>query len=269
MEKQRRAVVNKVIALLFLMAPVLHAENIVQLFEDGSAYDAQNYDVCDMYRNGESLVIEKFIHPGDVVFDVGANVGDWSDYVRKQNRDVAIFAFEPIPHCFESFKKRHAGGSDTHVFNCAISNEIGSLPFYYYAHNTGCSGFSERKLLGKVSHVFNVPTDTIDSFCTFHEIDRINFLKIDTEGAELKVLQGALGLLKAGRIDLIQFEYGGTYPDAGITFKEVYDLLSDAHYHVFRMHPKGLIKVNGATPKRENGRYTNYFAVSNLKFLKK
>ena len=238
----------------------------IPIFEDVAPYRNENFDQCNMKLNGEELVVRTFIHDNDIVFDVGANVGGWSQCVGIHASNCTIYAFEPIANCFEKLKETVQ--SDTmHCFNCAISNAIGSMPFFYYSYNEECSGFTERHILGEVSETFLVSTITLDSFCHEREIFHINFLKIDTEGAELKVLQGARQLLHEKRIEKIQFEYGGTYPDAGITFKEVFTILHSEGYFIFREHPQGLIRVEQWDPDKENGRYTNYFALSDLTFL--
>ena len=105
-------------------------------------------------------------------------------------------------------------------------------------------------------------TITLDSFCKKNQILHIDFLKIDTEGSELGVLLGAHNLLTNKQIEIIQFEYGGTYPDAGITLKEVYNLLEKNGYRVFRIIPNGLIQISRWRDALENARYSNYLAIA-------
>ena len=63
-------------------------------------------DSCDMTINGELYVIEQLIKDGMTVFDIGANIGEWSSYVLKTSPAVALFAFEPNATTFVSLQKR-------------------------------------------------------------------------------------------------------------------------------------------------------------------
>ena len=96
----------------------------------------------------------------------------------------------------------------------------------------------------------------------------IDYLKIDTEGAELDVLQGATQLLTNSQIDYIQFEYGGTYPDAGITLKAVYEYLTQYNYQIYRISRWQLTKIDTWQDWMENYKYGNFLAVRSGKELK-
>ena len=127
------------------------------------------------------------------------------------------------------------------------------------------SGFYDREILRekvKLNHekiVVNV--NTLDSFCLENLVSHIDFLKIDTEGEELNVLKGASSLLKNKLISVIQFEYGGCYIDSETTLKEVYNLLVKHGFEIFRISPKGLIKIGKWKEQIENYKYCNYLAV--------
>ena len=70
------------------------------------------------------------------------------------------------------------------------------------------------------------------------------------------------GLLDNLQIDILQFEYGGTYIDAGITLKEVIKFLSRKGYRSFKIIPDGLINITEWKDEFENYQYANYCAVS-------
>ncbi|BCS55957.1 hypothetical protein GSbR_13200 [Geobacter sp. SVR] len=111
-----------------------------------------------------------------------------------------------------------------------------------------------------------VSATTLDAYCLTKQIKRINFLKIDTEGSELDVLKGSHQLLQHGHIDYIQFKYGGTYKDAGITLGEVYTLLESYRYGIFRITPEGLEYLPVFGPHQETYAFSNFLAV-NERFL--
>ena len=221
----------------------------------------------NMKVNGEYNVIKHLIKSGDVVFDVGASRGDWSNCVFSLHKAVLVYAFEPIPDVFTSLQET-CKDKLGFAYNLALSNKKGKSEFCYYSSNysnSRMSGFYDRKILKeklKLAHEkIMVEVDTLDSFCSENLINHIAFLKIDTEGEELNVLKGALGLLQNKAISAIQFEYGGCYIDSESTLQEVYKLLSKHGYAIFRIFPKGLIKIEKWKDQLENYKYCNYLAV--------
>ena len=218
----------------------------------------------NMETNGEKLVLKHFLKAKSIVFDVGANKGEWSQAVTDIEPNVALHAFEPIPQVFAQLSKRF-DSSDITLNDIALSNESGSCTFQVYDKGTMMSGFYERPLVNDIlstkPRAISVRTERLDSYCKRKNIDHIDFLKIDTEGAELLVLTGCKGLLENKKIKVIQFEYGGCYQDAGTTLKEAYELLGANGYTLYRIFEDGLIKIVEWEKSLENFHYANYLAL--------
>ena len=183
--------------------------------------------------NNEITNIKKYIKPKDIVFDVGACIGEWSDAVLQVCPDVNIHQFEPVPQAFIQLKNESLFRN-----KFALSNKVGQIEFYHYPSQPMLS--TEFRRSSKVEHLFSlvpdkiiVNTTTIDAYCIEHQIHKINFLKIDVEGNEFAVLEGAEEMLQAGNIDYIQFEYGACFYDAGISFQQVWELLTSYGFKVF------------------------------------
>lgn len=201
---------------------------------------------------------------GDLVFDIGANVGEWTSYLLSIEPSALVYCFEPLPNIFamlqENLKERSAI-----LNNLGISSASGSAAFFYYADCAALSSLHRRADLE--SHLNTAPTlcqvelETLDTFCQARGIYHIDFVKIDTEGNELNVLVGAKGLLENGAIDMIQFEYCSCYLDSKTTLKEVYALLSRYGYRVYRITPFGLIEIAQWRDGLETFKYSNYLAV--------
>jgi len=241
----------------------------IKVHNDSTVFDDVGFDNSDCQTNGEFALLRCLIKPGDVVFDIGANTGWWSNCVLSDVGRVHLYSFEPVTDTFAVLKS-NLGRSGAHLHNIAISANNGSKTFYYYNQTSKLarlSSFYRRN--PAVEQQFNmepvpisVQAQTLDSFCEKHSISRVDFVKIDTEGAELDVLRGAAGLLRAHRVKILQFEYGGTYPDAGITLQQVCRLLSSHGYVIFRILPDGLVHMANWRDSLENNRYSNYLAVS-------
>jgi len=237
----------------------------LKIYQDRNMNEV-GYNNCNMHSNGEYLIIQELIKSGDVVFDVGASIGEWSQIVLSKNTVIKLFSFEPIPDIFEQLKQAIKSPRAT-LLNIALSNDIGSRQFVYYQKNnttSQLSGFFQRPIVERNLQVqptfLIVNTDTIDHFCTKHAIDKIDFLKIDTEGAELLVFQGAAQMLNAKKIKTIQFEYGGCCIESQSTLKEIYQLLTQNKYTIFRIVPDGLIQIETWHDELENYQYSNYLA---------
>jgi FkbM family methyltransferase len=221
-------------------------------------------------HGGELLCIERFIASGQVVFDVGANVGSWSEEVFNQFPNAEIHLFEPIPKIYKNLLQNLAeaiGNSKIIPNNYALGKQEESKQFAYYQDYPEWSTFYrrwevEKEYNIKEPKILNVLTTTIDNYCQRQEIERINFLKIDMEGSELNVLEGAKKLLSRGKIDCIQFEYGGTYIDSQTTLKQVFDFLENFRYAIFKIEPDGLKYLPSFQPDYENYQWSIFLAVN-------
>ena len=223
----------------------------------------------------EIAIIKKLITEDNVIFDVGANVGKWTEEVLNCFSNVKLHLFEPAPQTYKILNQTIMERQFTEqtVTNClGIAEDNVVKQFYYYDKHNVLSTFKRRFSIDKIGSKYGLPreikalTTTIDSYCQQKGIARINFLKVDTEGSELDVLLGAKQSLQRGKIDYIQFEYGGTYKDAQITLKQVFDYLQKYRYSIFKVLQDKLEYKPEFVPSDENYQYSNYLAV-NERFL--
>jgi hypothetical protein len=66
----------------------------------------RGYDVGDPARNGKYRFARSYITDGMIVFDIGAHIGDWTNYILSLWRDVEVHCFEPVPSTFERLQQR-------------------------------------------------------------------------------------------------------------------------------------------------------------------
>ncbi len=177
-----------------------------------------------------------------VVLDVGANVGDYSAMILEANSSAIIYAFEPHPKNVTRLKSRFGANWVGVIVPSAVGNVRGSLDLYDYLDKDGSSHASLYKevieeIHGQKSVKHSVEVLTIDDFCRDSCIEHIDLLKIDTEGNELKCLQGARRMLESGAIDAIHFEFNEMNVISHATFKDFWDILNG--YSFARLLPGG------------------------------
>ena len=216
---------------------------------------------CELETNGEGSFINRNILNFDTIFDVGANVGEWSLLINRLKPEAKVFSFEPVASTYEILKKQQY---NENVFpqNCALGETIGVVDFFLYGDdstlNTAHNRSARMLAPGKIEKV-NI--DTVDNFCEKNKIKKLDFLKIDTEGYELSVLKGSAWMLKNKAINVVQFEYGGTYIDAKILLKDVFEFLMNFGYEIYKIYPKHVKKILKYSQTLENFQYSNYLAV--------
>jgi FkbM family methyltransferase len=224
---------------------------------------------ADPEANGEKSVLRRFIKPEAVVFDVGAHAGHWTDAVLAHCPSARVHLFEPLPTQAQALRERFAEGiarGQLSVEACALGEYDESREFHHYTGSPAWSGLHRRRSVESEARVqppesINVRVITLDEYCRSAGVSRISFLKIDVEGGELAVLRGAQQLLRRGDIDFLQFEYGGTYRDSGVTLKEVFGFLRGLGYLVFRITAAGVEHCPDFSPAMEDYSYANFLAV--------
>jgi FkbM family methyltransferase len=186
--------------------------------------------------------------------DVGAHAGDVLGDLVRAAPDGRHIAYEPLPALASALR---AAFPEVDVRAKALANETGERPFVHVVGNPGWSGFRQRPAPhAEAFEPMTVEVERLDD--ALPDSFRPAFIKIDVEGAELEVLQGALETLKAYR-PMVAFEHGfgsadhyGTEPgdvhslltrEAGL---RIYDLAGDGPYSLaeFRRAFSEGVRVN-------------------------
>ena len=203
----------------------------------------------------------KYVRTDTPVFiDIGANVGDYSLWLRRQYPNSKILAFEPNPKTFA--KLRQAIRDDkTILIDKGLGATEGILPFFDRRDCEGSSGHGslyEEVITGihKADAVrVDVRITTFDRVLQERSINRVSLLKIDTEGHELEVLRGAEKSLRKGLIDVIQLEFNETNIVSKVFFRDLMEFLPE--YVPYRLLPKGVLKLKYSPSSTELFLYQN------------
>ncbi|MBK8094079.1 MAG: FkbM family methyltransferase [Verrucomicrobiaceae bacterium] len=175
-----------------------------------------------------------------VIFDVGANIGEWSVFMHKYQPQARLFLFEPSQECIKQLFDKHIPNAT--IIGKACSHQSGVADFYASSptdgsaslHARGESYFAEEKYL-----VSSVPTTTIDEIMHLESLTTIDFLKMDVEGHEYSVLEGAAAALKNRRIRALSFEFGGGNINSRTYFRDFWNLLTSSGFKFYRVTPGG------------------------------
>ena len=172
-------------------------------------------------------IIPKFCKPGNVVMDIGANIGEWTLHMAKMVGETGrVFSIDPIPSMTKALKKTIAVNnlSQVSVSQYAMSNKIGhsKLVSPFDKDNRVISGWSRLtgdeeycspeelmtatypgiKEVTKINTI-EVQTITLDGFISEKCIERLDFIKIDVEGHERWVIEGGQQTLKTLKPSLV------------------------------------------------------------------
>ena len=186
-----------------------------------------------------------------VVLDVGGNVGNYARNIRSTNKNVHIYTFEPHPITYQKLI-RNVEQLNIKTINVGVGSNNGILTLYDYASNDGSAHASLHKDVIEVIHnkeqtiAHEVKVISLDSFAVEYDIDRVDLLKIDTEGHELEVLKGFERHIRNNKVDLIHFEFNEMNIISRVFFKDIWDFLPN--YNFFRMLPDGLVPMKQYSP---------------------
>lgn len=190
-----------------------------------------NYSL-DSETNGEHWLLDQLAE-APVIFDVGFNAGDFTSSVLAARPGASVFAFDPARFAARVWKDAFANDGRIRFVPLALSKEEGELEFHDY--DNMCSSLAVRGGSPSPAEVYRVPVGTLDNWCSAEHIDRIDLLKIDAEGYDLHVLEGASGMLRDSRIEMFMFEYADGWIDSRRFLREAADYLREKPYKLYRL----------------------------------
>lgn len=185
----------------------------------------------------------RLIHnPLPVIFDVGANTGEWAARMHTRIPKARIFMFEPQSTCRQAIAAKAIPNSV--LIPCAASAQNGPATLYTPSGTTGIASLYQRRdtyFVGEQFSAVQVQTVRIDDVLDQQNIERVDFLKLDIEGHELEALKGAVHSLESGKIKALSFEFGSGNINSRTFFRDFYDLLHPLKYKMFRILPSSSV----------------------------
>ncbi len=177
-------------------------------------------------------LMKKVLKNDSNCIDVGGFKGEILNEILNFSPDGNHYIFEPIPEYYVFIKKKFSN-TDANIFNLALSEEKGESKFNYVVNYPAYSGLKKREYPSNNAETKEivVQTDTLDNIIPGNL--KIDFIKIDVEGAELLVLKGGVKVIKSTK-PIIIFEFGlGASDYYGVDPKEIFEFFNhDVNFNV-------------------------------------
>lgn len=203
------------------------------------------------------------------VLDIGANVGDWSRALLAAARAthrldrLRLHAFEPSPSACRVLAA--VLPTTARVVRAALSDRSGDVALHLVGPRAGTNSLHPSSFTGADPATTEVvPATTIDTYLRDEAIDRVDLLKIDTEGHDLRVLRGAERAFRSGTIGVAQFEYNHRWVHARHFLKDAFDLLGPLGYRIGKLTPRAVEWYEGWDPDLETFVEGNYLACADV-----
>lgn len=197
---------------------------------------AENHD---MQRNGERVMLERLAGAPRTLLDVGANTGDWTAMALAQCPHAVVHAFEISTSTRALLRERFRLCPRVYVADHGILDVEGRVAVKTYDRHMGWTSTvdypheeSSRWVLENVMRG--------DDYLFARDLDSIDLLKIDAEGADLAVLESFMGAITNSRVAVIQFEYGYGGAVSGATLTRFRRLLEPHGYRLGRLRAKDI-----------------------------
>ena len=197
-----------------------------------------------------------------VVFDVGANVGDWASFALGINPKVNLHCFEPSKATYKKLSQRQ-WPSNVQLNNFGLGEVDGALKLNVVTEESGVNSVYVRRGIEDARAVNSETIDitTIDNYCARRAIHNIDLIKVDVEGHELAVFKGMSKILATERVRVIQFEYGGCNLDANVKLIDIWDFLEPYGFRFHKLYPEGPRHILKYQQRLETFKYSNWVAI--------
>ena len=228
---------------------------------------------CEPKKTGEAKLVG-LAASGQATFciDIGANNGAYTRELLRQT-NAHVLAFEPLPGAFrqlESIASEHPGRVT--AVNCGVADQSGELQLRFDSDDSELATFSDKVaaipyVAAAQTRTKNVPVVSLDDY--LFAADRaqptthIDLLKIDVEGFEYQVLQGAQRTIRELRPRIVQIEYNWHQLFTGHSLYELAQMLSD--YDAFQLLPFG----SGLRPIDVSAPQSNIYSYANFAFIRR
>ena len=215
-----------------------------------------------MYSNGELTILKKIAKLNPLtVMDGGANTGDYSLAISQCIPECKIYSLEPVEGTFQQLVENVKDCQNVIPIKKGLFNDNCSREINIFNSHAHSSLYDIEGLSYNVNQKVVIELVRGDDFMREHQIDHLDFLKLDIEGAEFDALRGFENSLKHGNIKAIQFEYGYINISTKKLLIDYYQFFESHNYIMGKIFPK-VVEFRKYEHKYEDFLGPNFIAVS-------
>ena len=202
-----------------------------------------------MHHLGDLLDLAvQVLRPGDRVLDLGAHIGGFA--LAASAMGCEVIAMEASPRNAELIKISavHNDFKKLEILNAAVNDKKTKLDFCV----AGPWGTVANPVMTQQFESISIPALRVDDVLSERGWNKVDFIKLDVEGSEVRALQGMSRLLKKPDAPIIYFESNThTLGLFGEDHHKLKGLLRDAGYHLYKKSPSGLEQVSAEDEQQE------------------
>jgi FkbM family methyltransferase len=191
----------------------------------------------------EFLFLHRYLKSDMVFVDIGANQGEYTLFAAKRLTAGRVLAFEPLPSIRKVLHENiHLNSfKNIEVYDCGLSDREGVLPIHEVEdEHEGLATLYPGDRASRSS--IAVELKTLDAIFPATGLKRLDFIKIDIEGAELSALQGSKKVLEMYKPSVMIEINAITYATAGYTPDDVRRFFDDLKYQAFETRKRGTLR---------------------------
>lgn len=189
----------------------------------------------------EMNFIYDFLKKDDTFIDVGANIGAHTLMAASKIKTGKIFSFEPSLKALKYLKENvqiNNLESLITVIDKVVSNKNGYEKFIIGKHSEVDHIGGQNSMLYETNMISSI---TLDKYLKTQKISYIDLIKIDVEGAELKVLEGLKDFIAGGKVGLIIFEINSNCRSYGYTRDDMFKFLNLNDFLIYTLNNHNML----------------------------
>ena len=231
-------------------------------------------NALDFMSSGESCCLSEALEYINrtvdipIIFDIGANTGRWSSFAVSNLNTFSLHIFEPNISLKEELTnniKASMINSDSkaqaHLNMLGVGDQDrGRLYVSNISNELATTVLNSGKPIYSNYETIEIKLAKGSAYCQAKNINKIDYLKIDTEGSELAALKSFDTYIKEGKIKFIQFEYGKPSLYGESILSDFFELL-DSQYSIHRILPEGITEQLQYSEELETFGWSNYLAI--------
>jgi FkbM family methyltransferase len=195
-----------------------------------------------------------------IVWDVGANQGLYTKAILQKFPRAQVYAFEPSPFLLNNLSATFENDPRVTILPFALGRQTSQQLLFSDKPGSGLASFTQRRLdhFG-ISMKESQLVDVVAGDELISKFPPPDFIKIDVEGHEMDVLEGAINIVAKTKV--IAFEFGGTHIDTRTFFQDFFYFFTHKNFKIYRISIRKLILIKKYSEEDEYFRPTNYICV--------